>query len=95
MVFIPMPEKCVVSKVWLTVEEALTAALDVTFEIGGTAITGSALQVASGGAAGDVDSAIPTALNEIAAGGTLEVIFAGSTTTTCSGTVLVEISKGT
>jgi len=94
-IFIPMPEKCVVTKLWVSVEAQLDDILTTTLEIGGTAITGASVAIAAGGAAGLTGSSACTALNEVAAGGTVEVIFNGTPTTTCSGTALIEISKGT
>ena len=51
----------------------------ITFEIGGTAVTGGGITVAhSGSAAGTVDSAVPTAANELAEGETIEMITDGA-----------------
>ena len=55
----------------------------VSFEIGGTAITGGGITVAhSGSAAGDVDSAEPTAANRVEENGTIEMITDGGSTGT-------------
>ena len=57
----------------------ITADAAITFEIGGVAITGSAITVTQvGSAAGDVDSSFPTALNRIEAGQTIEMITSGA-----------------
>ena len=51
----------------------------ISFEIGGTAITGGGITVAhSGSAAGTVDSAIPTAANRVEEDGTIEMITDGA-----------------
>lgn len=64
----------------------------LTFEINGTAITGGAITVTqSGSAAGDVDSSIPTALNTVAVGDTLEVITSGAPTNTVTADITFEI----
>ena len=53
----------------------------ITFEIGGTAVTGGAITVAnSGSAAGDIDTAEPTAANVVAEGGSIEMITDGGST---------------
>ena len=58
-----------------------TANGGITFEIGGTAITGGGITVAySGSAVGDVDSATPTAANDVLEGGTIEMITDGAST---------------
>lgn len=64
----------------------------VTTEINGTLVTGSSITVAqSGSAAGDVDSAVPTAANTVAVGDKIEVITDGGSTTAAIATVVVEI----
>ena len=56
----------------------------ITFEIGGTAMTTSAITVAySGSAAGDVDTSEPTALNTVSEDGTIEMITDGASATAC------------
>ena len=53
----------------------------ITFEIGGTAITGGGITVAnSGSAAGDIDTAEPTAANQVEEGGSIEMITDGGST---------------
>ena len=55
----------------------------LTTEINGTAITDGGWTVTqSGSAAGDVDSATPTAANTVAVGDTLEVVTDGASSTT-------------
>ena len=55
----------------------------ITFEIGGTAITGGAITVTqSGSAAGDIDTATPTAANEVAEDGSIEMITDGASSNT-------------
>ena len=58
-----------------------TANAAITFEIGGTAMTDSAITVAySGSAAGDVDTSEPTAANTVSEDGTIEMITDGAST---------------
>ena len=53
----------------------------ISFEIGGTAVTGGGITVAhSGSAAGDVDTAEPTAANQVEEDGTIEMITDGGST---------------
>lgn len=56
----------------------LTADITVTAKIGSTAITNGVVTITqSGSAAGDVDSATPTALNTITAGAAMNFVVAG------------------
>ena len=72
--FVPVPDGGRVIKI-------ITGA--ITFEIGGTAITGGGITVAySGSAAGDVDTAEPTAANEVLEDGTIEMITDGASSNT-------------
>lgn len=58
-----------------------TADCNMSFEIGGTAITGGGITITqSGSAAGDIDSATPTANNTITADQAIEMISDGAST---------------
>jgi hypothetical protein len=63
---------------------AITTANDaITVEINGTAVTGAAFTITqSGSAAGDVDSAVPTALNNVVKGDKIEFVNDGASDTT-------------
>ena len=53
----------------------------LSFELGGTAVTGGGITVAhSGSAAGTVDTAVPTALNRVEENGTIEILTDGGST---------------
>ena len=53
----------------------------ISFEIGGTAVTGGGITVAhSGSAAGDIDTAEPTAANDIQEGQAIEMLTDGGST---------------
>ena len=82
--FVPVPDGGRVVKIITALQGAIgTANAAITFEIGGTAITGGGITVAySGSAAGDVDTAEPTAANEVAEDGTIEMITDGASTNT-------------
>jgi hypothetical protein len=69
-----------------------TADANITFEIAGTAVTGSALVVAySGSAAGDVDTSTPSAANTVTAAQPVEIITDGASTNTIKLTVTLEM----
>lgn len=72
-----------IKKVFSVLHGAITVAdANVTVEIGGTAVTGAALVIATAGsAAGTVDSATPTALNTFTESQPIEVITDGGSTT--------------
>jgi hypothetical protein len=80
--FVPIPDGGKVIKIITALQGAIgTANAGITFEIGGTAITNGGITVTqSGSAAGDVDTAVPTAANDVAEGGTIEMITNGAST---------------
>jgi len=80
--FVAIPDGGKIIKIFTALQAVIaTANGAITFEIGGTAITGGAISVAySGSAVGDVDTAEPTAANEVAEGGTIEIITDGAST---------------
>jgi len=82
--FVPVPDGGRVVKIISALQGAIgTANGGITFEIGGTAITGGGITVTqSGSAAGDVDTAEPTAANEVLEDGTIEMITDGASTNT-------------
>jgi len=82
--FVPVPDGGKVIKIITALQGAIgTANAAITFEIGGTAITGGGITVTqSGSAAGDVDTAEPTAANEVAEDGTIEMITDGASANT-------------
>ena len=82
--FVPVPDGGRVVKIITALQGAIgTANAAITFEIGGTAITGCVITVTqSGAAAGDVDTAEPTAANEVLEDGTIEMITDGASSNT-------------
>jgi len=80
--FVAVPDGGKVIKIFTALQGAIgTANGAITFEIGGTAMTGSAITVTqSGSAAGDVDTSTPTAANDVAEEGTIEMITDGAST---------------
>ena len=93
--FVPVPDGGKVIKILTALQGAIgTANGGITFEIGGTAITGGGITVTqSGSAAGDVDTAEPTAANEVAEGGTIEMISDGGSSTACECVVTFVIRR--
>lgn len=60
-----------------------TANAGITTEINGVAVTGGAITITqAGSAAGDVDTATPTAANTVAVGDVIEIITDGASTNT-------------
>ena len=80
--FVAIPDGGKVVKILTALQGAISGAnAAITFEIGGTAVTGGAITVAhSGSAAGDVDTATPTAANRVEEDGTIEMITDGGST---------------
>ena len=82
--FVPVPDGGKVIKIITALQGAIgTANAAITFEIGGVAVTGGAITVTqSGSAAGDIDTAEPTAANDVAEDGSIEMITDGASSNT-------------
>ena len=82
--FVPVPDGGKVIKIFTALQGAIgTANGGITFEIGGTAITGGGITVTqSGSAAGDIDTVTPTAANRVEEGGSIEMITDGASSNT-------------
>ena len=82
--FVAIPDGGKVIKIITALQGAISGGdAAISFEIGGTAITGGGITVAnSGSAAGDVDTAEPTAANRVEEDGTIEMITDGGSTGT-------------
>ena len=80
--FVAVPDGGKIIKIITALQGAISGAnAGLSFEIGGTAVTGGGITVAhSGSAAGDVDSAVPTALNRVEEDGTIEILTDGAST---------------
>ena len=80
--FVAVPDGGKIVKIITALQGAISGAnAAITFEIGGTAVTGGGITVAhSGSAAGDVDTAEPTAANRVEEDGTIEMITDGGST---------------
>ena len=93
--FVPVPDDGRIIKIFTSIKNAITtddAAL--SFEIGGTAITGGGITVTqSGSAAGDVDTAEPTAANSVNEGQAIEMITDGGSSTACECVVTFVIRR--
>jgi len=78
--FVAIPDGGKVIKIITALQGAIgTANGAITFEIGGTAMTSSAITVTqSGSAAGDIDTSEPTAANDVAEDGSIEMITDGA-----------------
>jgi len=88
------PVAGVITKLTSILEGALTAGdASITGSIGGTNLTGGALTIAqSGSAAGDIDTATPTAANAVTAGQACALTVGGANTASVSAMVMVEIT---
>jgi hypothetical protein len=83
--FVAVPDGGKIIKILTSIKNAITTAdADITFEIGGTAVTGGDITITqSGSAAGDVDSSEPTAANSVEEGDAIEIISDGGSSTAC------------
>ena len=93
--FVPVPDGGSIIKIFTSIKNAISSAnAALTFEIGGVAVTGGGITVTqSGSAAGDVDTAEPTAANEVAEDGTIEMITDGGSSTACECVVTFVIRR--
>ena len=82
--YVAVPDGGKVIKIITALQGAISGGnAAISFEIGGTAITGGGITVAhSGSAAGDIDTAEPTAANDVAEDGSIEMITDGSSSNT-------------
>ena len=80
--FVPVPDGGEIIKITTALQGAISGRnAAISFEIGGTAVTGGGITVAhSGSAAGTVDSSVPTAANRVEEDGTIEMITDGGST---------------
>lgn len=92
--FVVCPIAGTISKIYSTINNAITVGdAGLSFELAGVAVTGGGITVAyDGSAAGDVDSATPTAANTVTAGQAIEIISDGGSTTACEATITFEIT---
>ena len=74
-VYVPVPDAGKIVKVITALNGAIgTANAVLTLKIGGTAVTGGTVTITqSGSAAGDVDSCVPTAANEVLEDDAIEI----------------------
>ena len=93
--FVAVPDGGRVVKILTSIKNAITTAdAALTFEIGGTAITGGAITVTqSSSAAGDIDSSVPTAANRVEEGEAIEIISDGGSSTACETVVTFVIRR--
>ena len=95
--YVVAPSTGYIKKIYSVINGAIaTANAAITTEINGIAVTGGALTITqSGSAAGDVDSATPTAANFVKAGDVTEVITDGASTNTISANFTFVIEETT
>ena len=93
--FVAVPDGGKIIKIITALQGAISGGnAAISFEIGGTAVTGGAITVAhSGSAAGTVDSAEPTAANSVEEGDVIEIITDGASTNTVAATFTVIIRR--
>lgn len=94
VVYLPSPVAGTITKITTNINGAIaTADAILTGRIGSTAITGGAVTIPfSGSAAGQVNSATPTALNTVAVGNNINFTANNASTNTVRATIVVEIT---
>jgi hypothetical protein len=93
--FVPVPDDGRIIKIFTSIQNAITTAdAELSFEIGGTAVTGGDITVTqAASAAGDVDTAEPTAENSVNEGQAIEMITDGGSSTACECVVTFVIRR--
>ena len=93
--FVAIPDGGKVVKILTALQGAISGAdAAITFEVGGTAMTNSAITVANASsAAGDVDSSEPTAANSVEEGDAIEMITDGASATACEAVITFVIRR--
>jgi len=83
--YVPCPWRGRIVRWYSAIDNAITTADgSLSLTINGTAVTGSTITVTqANSAAGDVDSAIPTAANEVKEGDYIGIVSTGACDTTC------------
>lgn len=73
-----------ISKIWSVLEGSVDAEVTLTVSINGVNVTSGVVTIASGGAAGEVDSATPSGANTVAKGDVVEITVGDGTNTVAS-----------
>ena len=92
-VYLPSPVAGTITKIQTIINGAIdTADAVITAKIGSTNITGGAITIATAdSAAGDINSATPSAANTVAVGSNINFTTNGASTNTVSAVILVSI----
>ncbi len=95
-VWVVAPFAGLIETIYSVISGAITSAdCGLTAELAGVLVTGSGITITqSGSAAGDVDSATPSALNVVAAGDAIEIISDGLSSTAIDAVITLVI-RGT
>lgn len=93
-VFVVTPLAGVISKIFVTIHNAITLAdAIVTAELNGVAVGGISITCAfTGSAAGTTFNDTATSANTVTAGQAIEIITDGGSTTTCTATVTILVN---
>ena len=91
--FVAIPDGGKVIKILSANQATITGTAALTFEIGGTAMTNSAISIVATDSAGAVDSSEPTANNDVLEGGSIEIITDGGSTNTSKAIVTFVIRR--
>jgi hypothetical protein len=90
---LPSPATGTVTKLWSITKGALTTGdATLTLVIGNDSTNGVVTITQAGSAAGDIDSAVPTDFNTVAAGDKLSMQVGGSNGAAVGATVIIEIT---
>lgn len=94
-IYIPVPDDGKIIKAFSVIDGAIaTSDATLTLKIGGTAVTNGTITITqSGSAAGDVDTAEPTAANAVVEGDAIEVETDGASTNTVKAGICIVVRR--
>tara|TARA_R110000772_G_scaffold30763_3_gene76369 strand:+ start:1349 stop:1738 length:390 start_codon:yes stop_codon:yes gene_type:complete len=91
--FVAIPDGGKIVKILTANQATITGTAALSFEIGGTAVTGGGISIVASGSAGAVDTAAPTGNNTVVEGGSIEMITDGGSTNTSKAVVTFVIRR--
>ena len=71
--FVAVPDGGKIIKILTANQATITGTAALSFEIGGTAVTGGGISIVASGSAGAIDTAEPTGANTVTEGGSIEM----------------------
>ena len=91
--FVAVPDGGKIVKILSANQATITGTAALSFEIGGTSVTGGGISIVASGSAGAIDTAEPTGANTVTEGGSIEMITDGGSSNTSKAVVTFVIRR--